>query len=39
MDPMTMSYRVFDSILGKRYFNRWLESSLDALEEAALRDH
>ena len=39
MDPTTLRYRIFDPILGRLYFTRWLERSLDALEEAAARGH
>ena len=32
LDPQTIGTRVFDHLAGKRYFRRWLEESLDALE-------
>jgi hypothetical protein len=32
LDPQTVRTRVFDQLAGKRYFRRWLEESLDALE-------
>jgi Polyketide cyclase / dehydrase and lipid transport len=32
LDPLTVGTRVFDRVAGKRYFRRWLEESLDALE-------
>jgi len=35
MDPTTFGPRVFDMALGRLYFRRWLEQSLDALEDAA----
>ncbi len=35
MDPVSARYRIFDAVLGKLYFSRWLEQSLTALEEAA----
>jgi uncharacterized protein YndB with AHSA1/START domain len=35
MDPTRASYRVFDLALGKLYFRRWLDQSLESLEEAA----
>ncbi len=35
MDPLTMRMRVFDLTAGKRYFRRWLEQSLAAMEKAA----
>ena len=35
LDPQTMGTRVFDLVAGKRYFRRWLEQSLGALEGAA----
>jgi hypothetical protein len=37
MDPRTAGTRVFDAIAGKRYFRRWLQQSLAALEETATR--
>ena len=35
MDPTRPSYRVFDLTVGKLYFRRWLDQSLESLEEAA----
>jgi uncharacterized protein YndB with AHSA1/START domain len=35
MDPKSVGNRVFDAAVGKLYFRRWLEQSLDALENAA----
>jgi uncharacterized protein YndB with AHSA1/START domain len=35
MDPATIANRVFDAAIGRLYFRRWLEQSLDALERAA----
>ena len=35
MDPETVSNRIFDAALGKLYFRRWLEQSLEALENVA----
>ena len=35
MDPKGVSSRIFDTTIGKRYFRRWLEASLDGLEQAA----
>ena len=35
MDPTGLSYKVFDSTLGPRYFRRWADQSLDALGEAS----
>jgi hypothetical protein len=32
--PTQVSRRVFDAVAGKRYFNRWLEQSLDGLRSA-----
>jgi hypothetical protein len=37
MDPIGIGNRLFDSTFGSLYFRRWLEQSLDALEEAAER--
>ena len=35
MDPIGATNRIFDTALGKIYFSRWLEQSLNALEEAS----
>jgi len=35
VDPLTMKMRVFDVVAGKRFFRRWLEQSLDAMERVA----
>jgi hypothetical protein len=35
MDPMALPDRIFDAALGRLYFRRWLEQSLDALEKVA----
>jgi uncharacterized protein YndB with AHSA1/START domain len=35
MDPMGVSYRVFDAVAGRRYFTSWLAQTFAALEEAA----
>ncbi len=37
MDPIGARYRIFDALLGKLYFRRWLEQSLEALEDVAAR--
>jgi hypothetical protein len=37
MEPQHFGHRVFDAVAGKRYFRRWLEKSLDAMERAAAR--
>jgi hypothetical protein len=37
MDPQTVQTRVFDVLAGKRYFRRWLQQSLEALEVTATR--
>jgi uncharacterized protein YndB with AHSA1/START domain len=37
MQPKRMGDRVFDMALGRRYFRRWSEESLEALGEAARR--
>jgi uncharacterized protein YndB with AHSA1/START domain len=36
MEPRLLSHRVFDLVAGKRYFRRWLEKSLDAMDRAAV---
>jgi Polyketide cyclase / dehydrase and lipid transport len=35
MDPHGIGDRVFDLVAGRRYFRRWMEQSLDALQKAA----
>ncbi len=35
MDPVNTRFRVFDATLGSLYFRRWLDQSLNALEEVA----
>jgi uncharacterized protein YndB with AHSA1/START domain len=35
MDPQSAGDRVFDSLFGTMYFRRWLNQSLEALEQAA----
>jgi len=35
LDPLTMKMRVFDVVAGKRFFRRWLEQSLDAMQRVA----
>jgi hypothetical protein len=35
MDPAKVGDRIFDMAMGRLYFRRWLEQSLDALEDAA----
>jgi hypothetical protein len=35
MDPKSLGNKVFDATLGPRYFKRWAEESIDALEGAA----
>lgn len=37
MDPKRLGDRVFDLTQGRRFFRKWSEQSLDALEEAARR--
>ena len=37
MDPVGVAPRVFDAVLGKLYFRRWLDQSLAALKEAAAK--
>jgi hypothetical protein len=39
MEPRTTGNRVFDAVLGRMYFRRWLDQSLDALGTAAGRVH
>jgi uncharacterized protein YndB with AHSA1/START domain len=35
MEPRHLQHRVFDLVAGKRYFRRWVEKSLDAMNRAA----
>jgi uncharacterized protein YndB with AHSA1/START domain len=35
MEPQSAQMRVFDIVAGKRYFRRWLEQSLSAMERVA----
>ena len=35
VDPLTTKMRVFDLVAGKRFFRRWLEQSLDAMQRVA----
>ena len=35
MEPLTARTRIFDAVAGKRYFRRWLEQSLDAMQRVA----
>ena len=37
MQPRTVGSRFFDTVIGRMYFRRWLEQSLDALRGAAGR--
>jgi hypothetical protein len=38
MDPLNVRMRLFDAIAGKRYFRRWLEQSLEAMQVVAQQD-
>ncbi len=35
MEPAGIQYRVFDAVIGGRYFRDWLRTSLEAMSEAA----
>ncbi len=35
MEPLTARTRIFDAIAGKRFFRRWLEQSLEAMQTVA----
>ena len=37
MDPLHLGVRIFDATIGKLYFRRWSEQSLDGLAEAAAK--
>ena len=36
MEPIGLGSKVFDSVLGPRYFRRWADQSLDALGDACV---
>ena len=36
MEPSKLQYRVFDAVMGGRYFRDWLRTSLDAMRDAAV---
>jgi Polyketide cyclase / dehydrase and lipid transport len=36
MQPTGLSYKIFDSTVGPRFFRRWADQSLDALGEACV---
>jgi len=38
MEPLTTRTRIFDVVAGKRYFRRWLEQSLEAMQRVARAD-
>ena len=35
MDPARIGYRVFDAVIGRRYFKSWLGQTMEALEKVA----
>jgi uncharacterized protein YndB with AHSA1/START domain len=35
MEPGKLAYKVFDAVMGKRYFDRWLSQTVEGLERAA----
>jgi hypothetical protein len=35
MDPDGLQYKVFDAVIGRRYFKSWLGQTMEALEEVA----
>lgn len=35
MDPERVHHRVFDAVVGRRYFDSWLRATLEALREVA----
>jgi hypothetical protein len=37
MDPIGTRMRMFDAVAGKRYFRRWLEQSIDAMQRVAVQ--
>jgi hypothetical protein len=37
MEPRTVGTRVFDTVIGRMYFRRWIEQSIEALERVAER--
>ncbi|MDX6638521.1 MAG: Polyketide cyclase / dehydrase and lipid transport [Solirubrobacterales bacterium] len=36
LDPRSLRFKVFDAVAGQRYFTRWLEQSLAAMERVAV---
>jgi hypothetical protein len=36
MEPVGLSYKIFDSTVGPRFFRRWADQSLDALGDACV---
>jgi uncharacterized protein YndB with AHSA1/START domain len=34
MEPSKLKYRMFDMVVGRRYFRSWLEQSLEAMQRA-----
>jgi hypothetical protein len=39
MQPKRLGDRLMDTTVGRRYFRRWSQESLKALEDAAQREH
>jgi hypothetical protein len=37
MDPNGVGYRIFDAVMGQRYFRGWLQQTIEALDAAARR--
>ena len=35
LEPKSVRFKVFDSVMGRRYFTRWLEESLEGMKRAA----
>ena len=35
MEPKSVRFRLFDTVMGRRYFTRWLEQSLEGMRRAA----
>ena len=35
LEPKSARFKVFDAVVGRRYFTRWLEESLEGMRRAA----
>ena len=37
MEPKTLGFKIFDAVAGRRYFTAWLEKSLEAMRDVAMK--